>query len=86
MSILSNNLLNDHVYPKLIEKLKEILNPLNQNPTIKNYTDLIQSIDEITRETALQLIKEFLESMDEKFFTSHSRKIVIPLNRNGIER
>ena len=74
MSILSNNLLIDHVYPKLIEKLKEILNPLNQNPTIGNYTDLIQSIDEITRETALQLIKDFLESMDEKFFASQSRK------------
>lgn len=74
MTILSNNSLLDHLYSKTSENLFRIINPKNQIATLNNYTDMIQGVDELLRETALVLLKDSLEEMDEMFFNSQGRK------------
>ena len=59
---------------KVSKKLAEITNPFNAKATLKNYTDMVEVIGELVRETALHYIKNTLEEVDERFFNSDSRK------------
>lgn len=74
MSILTINHLLDHTQNKYLTEITNIINPLNTDTSINNYTTIVENIDKTIRELALTAMKNYFEKMDEDFFNSRNRK------------
>ncbi len=75
MTILPINKLLDHTYNETLENISNVINPINASQSIKNYTDIIESIDKTVREIALNLLQKSIEKIDEDYFNSKNRKL-----------